>query len=127
MKSYIKLYGPPIYEAIKELEKMAIDMPEVCIMNQSLAQEPGLYQGTDDRMGGTQLIVGGVYQYYLDVGEITYERCKTIISSKAQELGEYDFFFEWFKDPSRDQLESLIKKVDEVLKPLDVRYTITTK
>ncbi len=33
MKSYIKIYGPPILEAIKALEKLAIDTPEVCIMD----------------------------------------------------------------------------------------------
>jgi hypothetical protein len=33
MKSYVKIVGPPLLEAIKALEKMAIDMPEVCIMD----------------------------------------------------------------------------------------------
>jgi hypothetical protein len=29
MISYVKLYGPLIYDAIKELEKIAVGMPEV--------------------------------------------------------------------------------------------------
>jgi len=33
MRSCIKIYGPPILEAIRELEKVAVDMPEVCIMD----------------------------------------------------------------------------------------------
>lgn len=31
MISYIKIFGPPVLEAIVELEKIAINMPEVCI------------------------------------------------------------------------------------------------
>ena len=33
VRSYIKIFGPPILEALKTLEKIAIDMPEVCIMD----------------------------------------------------------------------------------------------
>jgi len=32
-RSYIKIFGRPILEAIRELEKLAVDMPEVCIMD----------------------------------------------------------------------------------------------
>jgi 5,10-methylenetetrahydrofolate reductase len=50
-----------------------------------------------------------------------------VISNKGERLGEYDFFFEWFKPPTTDQVEALIEKIDETLEPLGVRYTITTK
>ena len=33
MKSFIKIYGPPVLKAIRELERIAIDMPEVCIID----------------------------------------------------------------------------------------------
>jgi len=33
VRSFIKIYGPPVLKAVKALEKIAIDMPEVCIMN----------------------------------------------------------------------------------------------
>jgi len=39
MRSYIKIYGPPISKAIKELEKLAIGMPEVCIMDYVIASD----------------------------------------------------------------------------------------
>jgi hypothetical protein len=29
--SYVKLYSPPVLKAIKTLEKIAVDTPEVCI------------------------------------------------------------------------------------------------
>ena len=33
MKSYIRVYGPPVFKVIKALEKIAVDMPEIYIMN----------------------------------------------------------------------------------------------
>ena len=33
MRSYIKVYGPPLLKAVKTLEKLAIDVPDVCIMD----------------------------------------------------------------------------------------------
>ena len=40
MKSYIKIYGPPIVKAVKALETVAVDMPEVCIMSTEFALGP---------------------------------------------------------------------------------------
>jgi hypothetical protein len=55
------------------------------------------------------------------------ERCDRIISKQAEMLGEFDFFFEWFKAPDMEDIESLIKQIDEVLEPIGVRYSIITK
>jgi len=128
MISYIKLFGPPIYDAIKALEKIAIDMPEVCIMDTMIAASiPVSGYGTDDRMGGTTLVPGGVYNYFLELGEITRERCNNIISKSGESLGEYDFYFEWFTKPNMDQMNDLIQAIDKALAPTGVRYSITTK
>ncbi|TRO54121.1 hypothetical protein E2P71_04930 [Candidatus Bathyarchaeota archaeon] len=128
MISYIKLYGPPIYEAVKALEKIAIGMPEVCIMDTMIAASiPASGLGTDDRMGGTTLIPGGVYNYFLELGEVTRERCDNIISKSGEELGQHDFYFEWFTKPDMKQMNDLIKAIDKALVPIGVRYTITTK
>jgi hypothetical protein len=116
VKSYIKIYGPPTMKAIRALEKVAIDTPEVCIMDTIIAvQEPRF--NTEE----------AVIDYFSPVGEITLERCNNIISKAGETLGEYDFFFEWFTGPSMDQLNDVIEKVDEALAPLGCKYTITTK
>ena len=39
MKSYIKIWGPPLGKAIRTLEKIAIDMPQVCIMDTFIEAE----------------------------------------------------------------------------------------
>ena len=116
MKSYIKIYGPPIMKAVRALEKIAVDMPEHCIMDTFIAQ------------GGSQFDTQeGVMNYFGGLGEVTVERCNNIISKFGDALGEHDFFFEWFTDPDIGQLNDLIERIDEALEPLGVRYTITTE
>lgn len=119
MKSYIKLYGPPILKAIRELEKISIDMPEVCIMDTVIASTGADYTGSA-REFSTQ-------DYFSPLGEISMKRCDTIISKSGETLGEYDFFFEWFTEPTTDQIEDLIGKVDAALEKVGCKYTITTK
>ena len=41
-------------------------------------------------------------------------------------MGDFDFVFHWAKNPDEKQLRSLIAKIDEALKDLGCRYTITT-
>lgn len=116
MRSYIKIYGPPVVKAIKALEKVAIDVPEVCIMNTFIES----YMPTfDSRMGAMG--------YFAGLGEISVERCDKIISRSGEMLGEHDFYFEWFKKPSMAELNNLMEKIDEALTPLGCKYTITTR
>ncbi len=115
MKSYVKIYGPPLMKALKALEKVAIGLPEVCIWNTSLAVAP-IPGGYD-----------GVSQYFGNVDNLSEKRCSTIISKSGESLGENDFFFEWFRDPTRNELHNLIEKIDEALAPLGVKYSLTTK
>jgi hypothetical protein len=120
--SYVKIYGPPIFKAIKELEKVAVDMPEVCIMDTVIAGVPNYTDVFSDP---------DYTQRYFSVSdlptEISVERCGKIISESGEKLGEYDFFFEWFTEPTMEQVNVLLEKIDEALAPLGCRYTITTK
>ena len=116
MKSYIKIYGPPVLKAIKALEKVAIDTPEVCIMDIVIEQGPGALDEVDS-----------IYSYFKPLGDVTVERCGNIISKSGESVGEYDFYFEWFTEPNMEQLNDLIEKIDEALAPLGCKYTITTK
>ena len=120
--SYIKIYGPPVNKALKALETIAVDMPEVCIMDTVIAGTPDYITMFND----PQYASG----YFSTPGmplEIKVERCNTIISRFGEKLGEYDFFFEWFTDPTMDQLNDLIEKIDETLAPIGCKYTLTTK
>lgn len=117
MKSYVKIYGPPVLKAIKTLEKIAIDMPEVCIMDTVIEASPPQILSDDD----------SVSNYFGGITEIPKRRCSKIISKSGEKVGEYDFYFEWFKTPNQEDLNGLIEKIDNALLPLGCRYSITTK
>jgi hypothetical protein len=120
MKSYVKIYGPPLLMALKALEKLSIDMPEVCIMDTLIDQSV-------PQIGTTYNYQEFARTYFGATEAINLERCSKIISRSGETMGEYDFYFEWFKPPTASQVEDLIKKIDEALKPVGVKYTITTK
>lgn len=117
MRSYIKIYGPPVLKAIKELERIAIDIPQVCIMDTIIETIPFPVTSED------------AYDYFNPIigDKISKERCSKIISKFGESLGDYDFFFEWFKDPTQAEINDLIAKIDMALALLGCRYTITTK
>ena len=122
MKSYVKLYGPPISEALVALRKVAVDFPEVCVMDAGIEASLDIPSGAGilDTMRGVQTFFGGS-------GAISEERCDTIISKSGESLGANDFFYEWFQKPSVAQVEELITKIDKALAPTGARYTLTTK
>ncbi len=122
MRTNIKIFGPPLLKALKELEKIAIDMPEVCIMDTLLVGGLPSFGADVDTTGHQE----GIQDYFGSLGEITRERCDTIISKSGQILGDYDFFFEWFVKPSMEQIDMLTKAIDEALAPLGCKYTMTT-
>lgn len=120
--SFVKIYGPPVLKAIKELEKISVDMPEVCIMDSVIAGTPDYVTAFSDPD-----YASGYFSALPEAVEVDVERCGNIISKSGERLGEYDFFFEWFTEPSMDQLNNLVEKIDETLAPLGCRYTISTK
>ncbi len=125
MRSYIKVMGPPILDAMRKLEELAVGMPEVCIMDQALVQgtTPSVAVGTN-----TGSIAQQARGYFTARRiAIPLERCGTIISRHGERLGDYDFFFEWSRKPTSEQIEDLIGKIDAALKPLGCLYTITSK
>ena len=123
MKSYIKIIGPPIAKTIKALEKIAVDMPEVCIMSVPIEATLGTpfadtgYGALDDPVS--------INRYF--GSEMPEEKCDKIISKSGESLGEYDFYFEWFKNPSMEEINMLIEKADKAVAETGANYTITTK
>ena len=128
MRSYVKIYGPPVYDAIKVLEKLAIEVPTVCIMDPLIQQLYADDVGGGSPESGPTTSAAKAMEYFVPLKrDIGPERCGKIISKYGERLGEYDFFFEWFKTPSVDELNNLIKMIDKALAPLWCKYTITSK
>jgi len=76
MKSYIKIYGPPLLKAIKKLETVAVGFPEVCIMDTVIAVNPPQFSTQE-----------GIADFFGGPGDITVERCSSIISKSGSSSG----------------------------------------
>ena len=111
MRSYIKIYGPPVYDALKELEKIAIQMPQVTMMNtiiefqpsKLLGEEPYDYFATTFKPKGPRILT-------FEGLEVTKESLIKSISRSGARVGEYDFYFEWEKKTYHERLERTNKK-----------------
>ena len=121
-------------KAIRALEKISIDMPQVCIMNTyithgipvELARDVGLNVENIHDVSGDAYDM--TIKYFKASGiSVSSERCKNLISKSREAIGEFDFFFEWFKIPTHEQLFDLIRKIDEALTPLHCLYSLTNK
>ncbi|KON30158.1 hypothetical protein AC482_04535 [miscellaneous Crenarchaeota group-15 archaeon DG-45] len=124
MRSFIKIYGPPVSRAIRALERIAVDMPDVCIMSSFIVKDIGPHIARDIGLMPAE----SVRSYFASSGiPVSMERCNSIISRSGELLGEHDFFFEWVKEPTVSELYELIEKVDEALAELGCLYTITTE
>lgn len=107
MRSFIKIYGPPLLKVVKALEKIVVDMPEVCMMNTIISD--AISSSIDFRE------TESVMSDFQPLGNITITRCESIISKSGVMLGDYDLFFEWLTEPTMDQLNDLVEKIDEAL------------
>jgi hypothetical protein len=120
VRSYVKIYGPPIMKAIRALEGVAVDLNKTAEVTFSHKCVPyPRYTQQDQRD----------WQSYLTTLKRTYVDCyepARMISEAHEMLGENDFFFEWKDPPTKRQLENLIAKIDDVLTGLGCNYTIKT-
>jgi len=130
-RTFIKILGPPTIKAIRELEKIAVEMPEFCIMNTIIST--GIPSAYSRDIGGEKFNRGYArteyaLNYFKSSGVVlNKEQCERILSGHPTLLGEYDFFFEWNKEFNPEDFEFLVKKIDEALAPLGCLYTITNK
>lgn len=127
-RSYIKIYGPPLIKAIRALEKIAVEMSKETTVRFYDAFVPAVtpeMMATGEYRTAYEEYVMGIP---LDVSmPITTEEKIKLISSASDTLGEYDFFFEWGEEPTKQKVLELIEKIDEALKDCECMYTIVTK
>ena len=121
VKSYIRIYGPPLLKAIKVLEGVAVDMSnktEVKFSHKCVPYPTRLQSDKND------------WNAYLKNMQKTYTDCyepEKIISDASMTLGDYDFVFDWTSKPSIVKIEDLIAAVDTALAEVGVLYTMTTE
>lgn len=129
MKSYVKVYGPPLREALRALEQVAHASTKTLIgYSSALTPAPthtpfGQMEGRREADYDQQL---DAYLASVPVA-MEVEAKAQLLSTSGHTLGEYDFFFEWGRDPTWKEVEDLMGKIDAALTPLGCRYTLTTK
>ena len=121
VKSYVRIYGPPLLKAIKTLEGIAVELSnktEVKFSHKCVPYPTRLQSDKND------------WNAYLQNMQKTYKDCyepEKILSDASMTLGDYDFVFEWTSKPSIVKIEDLIKNIDAALKDVGVMYTLTTE
>jgi hypothetical protein len=121
VKSYVRIYGPPLLKAIKALEGVAVTMStktEVKFSHKCVPYPTRMQSDKND------------WNAYLQNMKKTYTDCyepEKIISDASMTMGNYDFVFDWTSKPSITQIEDLIARVDAVLEKVGVMYTLTTE
>ncbi len=119
VKSYIKIYGPPMLKAIKALEAVAVEMSKATSLKFSHKCLP---YPSQSNTRDWDAYAKNMARMYVDC----YEPVR-LISEAHQQLGEYDFFYDWDEKPNMERVEELLGKIDETLDGLGCYYTITTK
>lgn len=117
MKTYVKIYGPPLMEALSELQKIASEMPKVTHFH-FMTGLPGL---------PTEPVYGEAATPAAVIREHAEKVTHPLISKSGHTLGDYDFFFEWEHDPIWNETRDLISKIDRAFSRLGCKYTLTTK
>jgi len=120
-RSYIKIYGPPILKAIRALEKVAVDYSKTMMIRHynMLTPIPPLEPLPMGSSAYDQVLLPEI--------EMPVEEKIKLISKASDTLGDYDFFFEWGKEPTKQEVMDLIAKIDEALADCGCRYSIVTK
>jgi hypothetical protein len=121
VKSYVRVYGPPLMKAIKTLEGVAVEMAKKTEVKFSHKCVPYPTRMQSDRND---------WNSYLKNMRNTYKDCyepEKLISDASMTLGDYDFVFEWTSKPNLSKIEDLIEKIDEALADVGVMYTMTTE
>jgi len=121
VRSYVRIYGPPLLKAIRALEAIAVEMSKAVDVKFSHTCLPYPSRTQSDIRDWNQYLKN-MENMYVDC----YEPVK-IISDASEMLGDYDFFFEWSGTPKTEQLKNFIEKMDKALGDLGCYYTVTTE
>ena len=137
MKTFIKIFGPPILKAKRALELIAASMPEVQIIDtinvqglpKDMSRDVGVSQTQRAGRGSLGLYPGGGVRRHPTSHDIAVpvERTRSIVSNAGESIGDYDFFFEWVQEPTMEQVFDLLERIDVALTPLGCWYRIANK
>jgi hypothetical protein len=120
MRSYIKIIGPPIFEAILALQRIAKEMPYVTKRDVFIETKQPDFTDLDasrDFFMNTHLQDYPIHRY---------DQVNIIKKAEAV-MGDYDFIFEWVRKPTVNDMIELVKRIDEEFSCLGCQYMIRAK
>jgi len=116
VKTYIKLYGPHILEALESLVEVAKNFAK---------KHPGI------RYFHYFSLYRPLAPPFRPVERVTELKATVVedelISKSGWSLGDYDFYFEWERKPGFEESMELIELIDDALARVNCEYTIATK
>jgi len=121
MRTYIEIVGENPEPAIKALENIAVETPQVCVMDTVIDQVslvPDFSTGTYEQW---------VRDYFGLKEDVDAERCANIVSRSGADLGTANLYFEWLTPPDRYQLKKLKDRIDSTMKTLGYKYKVTDR
>ena len=120
MRSYIKIIGPPLYEAVLALQRIAKEMPYVTHREVFIETKQPDFTDMDASRDFFMNIHLQDYPIHRD------DQVKLIKRAEAM-IGDYDFYFEWIRKPTVNDMIELVKRIDEEFSRLGCQYMIRTK
>ena len=120
MKTYVKIEGNDITLIVQKLARLAVDSPEICVWDYNMLNAGWAYQPY-------QTELGAIAQYFdMDTGDFE-KNCDKIIVKSGSDLGDDNIYFEWLTPPSKEQLTSLRRKIEGVIKPFGNKFRVTNR
>ena len=120
LRSYVRVIGPPLYEALQALKGIAEEMPEVT--HREVFIETRQPDFTD--MEATQDFYSNIH---LQDYPVHREGKAKVIKRSGLVNGDSDFYFEWIRKPGMDELMELVKRIDAEFTRLGCQYIMTTR
>lgn len=119
VENLCKIEGKDVAPIVQKLAKLAVDSPEICVWDfNMLNAEWGMPFSND------QMLIGMARYFEMDK-DVLEKECDKIIAKSGADLGDNNLYFEWLTSPTGDQLRRLRRKIDNVLKPFNNKYTVT--
>lgn len=125
MKTFVKIEGKEIEPVVQKLAQLAVNLPEVCVWDMNMLSDswaPGTGGSYRDAPGMAEM------GSYFGMEETKFaKQCDRIISKTGGNLENSAIYFEWAKKPTAEQLATLQKRIDDIVKPSKMKYQIINK
>jgi len=124
LRTFVKIEGKDVEPIVQKLAKLAVNLPEVCVwdinmLSDGWATNVGSYKDAPNyaEMGS-----------YFGMGSDAFAKhCDRIIAKEGTNLEDASIYYEWSEKPTGEQLRTLKKRIDDVVKPTGHKYKITDK